>query len=89
MRDLNSDLKAWKEFQFQFFLSTSWWLEALKIAEKIIREKAFEHNKKKTRVKFNPGLNANRLSNNWAQVFSPKSETYIYNDQQLTGKLLW
>ena len=89
MRDLNSDLKAWKEFQFQFFLSTSWWLEALKIAEKIIREKAFEHNKKKTRVKFNPGLSANRLSNNWAQVFSPKSETYIYNDQQLTGKLLW
>ena len=89
MRDLNSDLKAWKEFQFQFFLSTSWWLEALKIAEKIIREKAFEHNKNKTRVKFNPGLSANRLSNNWAQVFSPKSETYIYNDQQLTGKLLW
>ena len=87
MRNLNSDLKAWKEFQFQFFLSTSWWLEALKIAEKIIREKAFEHNKKKTRVKFNPGLSANRLSNNWAQVFSPKSETYIYNDQQLTGKL--
>ena len=51
MQHLNSHLKASKEFQFQFFLSTSWWLETLKIAEKIIRENAFEQNKKK------PGLN--------------------------------
>ena len=53
MQHLNSHLKASKEFQFQFqfFLSTSWWLEAQKIAEKIIRENAFEQNKKK------PGLN--------------------------------
>ena len=41
-------------------MSTSWWLEALKIAEKIIQENAFEPKKKK------PGLSANRLSNNWA-----------------------
>ena len=38
-----------------------------KNSREFIREKAFEHNKKKTRVKFNPGLSANRLSNNWAQ----------------------
>ena len=41
MRDLNSDLKA---------LSTSWWLEALKIAQKIIRKNDLEHKRKK------PGL---------------------------------
>ena len=36
-----------------------------KIAQKIIRENAFEH-EKETWVKFNPGLSANRSSNNWA-----------------------
>ena len=41
-------------------------IEALKIAQKIIRENAFEH-EKETWVKFNPGLSANRSSNNWAQ----------------------
>ena len=45
-------------------MSTSWWLEALKITEKIIRENAFEHKKEK------PGLSANRPSNNWALVES-------------------
>ena len=34
----------------------------------IISENAFEHKKKKTRVKFNPVLSANRPSNNRAQV---------------------
>ena len=29
-------------------MSTSWWLEALKITEKIIQENAFEHKKKKS-----------------------------------------
>ena len=33
----------------------------------IISENAFEHKKKKTRVKFNPVLSANRPSNNRAQ----------------------
>ena len=42
-------------------MSTSWWLEVLKITEKIIRENAFEHKKNK------PGLSANRPSNNWVQ----------------------
>ena len=32
-------------------MSTSWWLEVLKITEKITREIAFEHKKEK------PGLN--------------------------------
>ena len=38
-------------------------MEALKIAEKIIRKNASEHEKEK------PGLSANRLSKNWAQKF--------------------
>ena len=42
-------------------MSTSKWLEVLKITEKIIRENAFEHTKNKH------GLSANRPSNNWAQ----------------------
>ena len=37
------------------------------ITEKIILENTFEHKKKKkTRIEFNPGLGANRPSNNWA-----------------------
>ena len=56
-------------------MSTSWWLEALQITEKIIRENDFEHKKKK------PRLSANWASNNWAQMvddilhsfFSPKT----------------
>ena len=36
----------------------------LKTAEKIIQKNAFEQKKKK----LNPGLSANRPSNNWAQV---------------------
>jgi len=43
-------------------------LEALKIAQKIIRENAFEDKKKKPRL-FNPGLSANQPSNNWALVY--------------------
>ena len=41
----------------------------LKITEKMIRENAFEQ-KKKTQVKFNPGLSANRPSINWALTAS-------------------
>ena len=40
-------------------MSTSWWLRALKITEKIIRENAFEHKKRK------PGLN---LTPGWALI---------------------
>ena len=44
-------------------------MEALKITEKIIRENAFENKENsETEVKFNPGLSANRPSNNWALV---------------------
>ena len=50
--------ELFKAFQFKFFLSTSWWLEALKMTEKIIRENSFEQKKKK------PGLSAKRSSNN-------------------------
>ena len=42
-------------------------MEALKIAEKIIRENAFEHEKKKPGLHLTPGsLSTNRPSNNWA-----------------------
>ena len=37
-----------------------------KITEKIIQENAVEKSEKESRVKFNPGLSANRPSNNWA-----------------------
>ena len=36
-------------------MSTSWWLEALKIAQKIIRENAFEDQKKKPVLHLTPG----------------------------------
>ena len=36
-------------------MSTSWWLKALKTAEKIIRESAFEHKKKKLGLNLTPG----------------------------------
>ena len=40
----------------------------------MVRENAFEHEKKKTRVKFNPRLSANRLSNNWALITRSMSQ---------------
>ena len=55
----------------------------LKITEKIIRENAFEHKKKKKRVKFNPGLSANRPSNDWAQVFVLRATR---NERHNSGK---
>ena len=36
----------------------------------IIRESAFEHKRRKLGLDLNPGLNANRPSNNWAQGLS-------------------
>ena len=39
-----------------FFLSTVWWFDALERVEKIILKNAFEQNKKKPGLKFNPGL---------------------------------
>ena len=41
-----------------------------KITEKIIRENAFEHKKKK------PGLSANRPSNNWALVYDYRVSSF-------------
>ena len=46
----------------------------LKITEKIIRENAFEHKKKK------PGLSANRPSNNWALINNPQYKVAVRND---------
>ena len=34
-----------------------------------MRENAFEQKKKKTWIKIQPRVSANRLSNNWAPVF--------------------
>ena len=34
--------------------------------------KCFQTQQKETRVKFNPGLTANRLLNDWAQLFKPR-----------------
>ena len=48
MRKLNSDMKAPKIKSVLFFLSTIWWLDALKRMKGIIRENAFEQKKKKT-----------------------------------------
>ena len=42
-------------------------MEALKITENFPR-KCFRTQERETRVKFNPGLSANRPSNNWAQI---------------------
>lgn len=55
--------------------STSWWLYALKITEKIIRENAVEQKKKK------PGLRANQPSDNWAQLY--KYPWILYPDKKL------
>ena len=38
-----------------------------KITEKIIQENAFDQEKKKPTLKFNPGSSTNQPSNNWAQ----------------------
>ena len=48
-------------------MSTSWWLYAFKNnRENYPRKSGFWTKEKGTRVKFNPGLSANRPSNNWA-----------------------
>ena len=54
MRNLISGIKAWEVNSVLFFLPTIWWLDALKRREKIVWENAFEQNKKKLRLKFNP-----------------------------------
>ena len=51
------------------FLSISWWLDGLKNNRENYPRKCFWTKEKETRVKFNPGLSANRPSNNWAQGF--------------------
>ena len=57
VRNLNSDMKAFKKASsVLFLLLTIWWMDAVKRIEKIIRENAFEQKKKKPRLKFNPGL---------------------------------
>ena len=49
-------MKAEKAHEVSFFLFTIWWLDALKRIKKIIQENVFKQNKKKPRLKFNPGL---------------------------------
>jgi len=56
VRNLNSDIKAYKERSVLLSLSTVWWLDGLKRIEKIILENSFEQKKKKSGLKFNPGL---------------------------------
>ena len=38
-----------------------------------MRENTFEHKKKETGVKFNPGLSSNRPLNNWDLILNPNS----------------
>ena len=47
---------------------------SLKITEKIIRENAFKHEKKK------PGSSANRPSNNWALINNPQYKVAVRDD---------
>ena len=56
VRNLNSDVKAYKSNSVLFFLSTIWWLHFLKRIEEITRENAFEQTKKKPGLKFYLGL---------------------------------
>ena len=56
VRNLNSDMKAYKSNSVLFFLSTIRWLHFLKRAEEITRENAFEQTKNKWRLKFSPAL---------------------------------
>ena len=44
-------------------------MDALKNNREICQRKCFRTKEKETWVKFNPGLSANRPSNNWAQNF--------------------
>ena len=50
-----------------FFLSTSWWLDALNNNWENYPRKCFWKKEIEIWVKFNPGLSANWPSNNWAQ----------------------
>ena len=52
MRNLNLDMKAQKPKSALFFLSTIWWLDALKRMKEIVRENAFEQKEKKPGLKF-------------------------------------
>ena len=52
------------QFHSSVYSFDGWTSSALKRIEKIIRENAFEQKRKKPGLKFNPGLRANRPSNN-------------------------
>ena len=56
MRNLNSDIKVYKERSVLLSFSIIWWLDGLKRIEKIILENSFEQKKKKPGLKFKPGL---------------------------------
>ena len=51
-------------------MSTSWRLEALKMAQKIIRENAFGHKKKKPRLKFKKNSFTYSLTKLWNSLSS-------------------
>ena len=61
-----------------FFFVYKLMVGSSKISEKIIREKAFEHKKKK------PGLSANQPSNNWALGVFFRKEGFFF----LEGRIL-
>ena len=50
--------------------------------------KCFWTQEKETRVKFNPGLSANRPSNNWALRMGPQNEIYRIYSINHPGRLL-
>ena len=54
--NLNSDMRAYKSNSVKLSLPTICWSDTLKIIEKIMRESAFDKKKKKTGLKFHPGL---------------------------------
>ena len=61
-----TQMNAWKVNSVQFFLSASWWLDALKNNRENYPRKCLWAKEKETWVKSNPRSSANRPSNNWA-----------------------
>ena len=58
------------------FLSISWWLDRCSLKQqRKLSKKILLNKRKETRVKFTPGLSANRPSNNWAQGFQEVCRT--------------
>ena len=75
-------------------MSTVWWLDALKRAEKVIGEAAFEQTKKKPGLKFNPRLELIGFRTNWALCFQRnkrfiKSKTKLWKCCLIISSIGW